>query len=104
MYISPKHSIQLSQIKEDSIISSTFTTVTNLPNTIITADVNAHSSLWYSPTEYHRGELIKDILLNSNYITLNKKTTTCLSPNQTQQLTSPDIITTSAYLHDYTSW
>ena len=84
MYIPPKHTTQLSQT-EDSIISSMLTTITNLTNTIITADVNAHSLLWYSPTEDHRGELIKDILLNSNHITLNTNTPTCLSPNQTQQ-------------------
>ena len=80
------------------------TTITNLPNTIITADVNARSLLWYVPTKNHRGELIKNIQLNSYRITLNKNTPTPLSPNQTQQLTSPDITTTSANLHNCTSW
>ena len=32
--------------RRDPIISSTFTNITNLSNTIITADVNAHSSSW----------------------------------------------------------
>ena len=103
MYIPPKHSTQLSQT-EDSIISTTFTTIANLPNTIITADVNAHSPLWYSPTEDHREQLIEDILLNSNHITLNTNTTTRLPPNQTQQPTSPDMTTALADLHDCTSW
>ena len=62
MYIPPKHSSQLTQPK-DSIIFSTFTTIKNLPNTIITADVNAHLPLWYLPIEDHKGELIEDILL-----------------------------------------
>ena len=53
-YCKHVHSTQLSQTEEDSIIYSTFTTITNLPNTIITADVNAHSPLWYSLTEDHR--------------------------------------------------
>ena len=57
-------------------ISSKCTIITNLPNTIITADVNAHSPLWYSPTKDHKEELIEDILLNSNYITLNSNTPT----------------------------
>ena len=74
----------------------------NLPNTIIIADVNAHSPLWHLPTEDHRGELIIDILLNSNHITLNTNTPTCLPPNQTQQPISPDITTASVDLHDYT--
>ena len=48
-------------------------------------------------------EQIKDILLNSHHITLNTNTPTCLSPNQTQQPTSPDITIASADLHDCTS-
>ena len=103
MCLQPKHSTQLQQT-EDSMIYRSFTIITNLPNTIITADVNAHSSLWYSPTEDYRGELIEDILLNSNHITLNTNTSTRLPPNQTQQSTSPDIITASVDLHDCTSW
>ena len=74
-------------------------TITNLSNTIITADVNAHSLLWYLPTKDHRGKLMKDILLNSNHITLNINIPTYLPPNQTQQPTLPDITTTSADLH-----
>ena len=80
------------------------TTITNLPNTIVTADVNTHSPLLYLPTKDHKGELIDDILLNSNHITLNTNTPTRLSPNQTQQLTSPDITTASADLHYCISW
>ena len=104
MYIPLKHSTQLSQTKEDSIIFSTLTTIINLPNTTITADINAHSPLWYLQTEDHRGKLIKDILLNSHHITLNTNTSIHLPPNQTQQPTLPDITTASADLHDCTSW
>ena len=157
-YCKHLHSGQLSQTKEDLIISSTFTSITNLPNTVIIADVNAHLPLWYSSTftsiknlpnivikadvsahlplwyfstftsiknlpniviiadisahlplwysltKDHKGELIKDILCNSNHIMLNKNITTCLSANQTQQPTSPDITTASTDLHDHTSW
>ena len=67
---------------------------------MITADVNAHSPLWYLPNEDHKGELIKDILFNSNHITLNTNTPSYLPPNQTQQLTSPGIITALTDLHD----
>ena len=92
------------QQTEDLIISSTFTIIRNLPNTIITADVNVHSSLWYLLTNDHKEELIKDIQHNSHHITLNKNTSTCLPPNQTQQPTSPDITTASADSHNCTSW
>ena len=81
MYVLPKHSTQLSQTEKDSMISSTFTTITNLPNTTITTDVNAHSPLWYSPTEDHRRELIEDILLNSKHITLSTNTPIRLPPS-----------------------
>ena len=47
-----------------------------------------------------QGELMEDILLNSNYITLNKNTPTHLPPNQTQQLSSPNITTALADLLD----
>ena len=77
-------------------------TLTTLPNTIVTPDVNTHSPLWYLPTEDHRGELIEDILLNSHQITLNTKHSNMFIPNQTQQPTSPDITTASADLHDCT--
>ena len=80
MYIPPEHSTQLLQTEEDSIISSTLTTIINFPNAINTADANAHSLLWYSPAEDH-GELIEDILLNFHYIILN--TPTRLPRNQT---------------------
>ena len=52
----------------------------------------------------HRGELIEDILLNYNHITLNTNIATHLPSSQTQQPTSPDIITASADLHDCTCW
>ena len=71
--------------------------ITNLPNTIITVDVNAYSLLWYSLTEYYRRKVIEDILLNSNHITLNTNIPTYIPSNQTQQPTLPD-------LHDCTSW
>ena len=101
MYIPPKHCTQLSQT-EDLITSGTFTTTTDLPNTIIAADVNVHSTLWYAPPKDHRGEMIKNIQLNSNNITLNTNTATHLPPNQTQS-TSPEM-TTALDLHDCTSW
>ena len=52
----------------------------------------------------YREKLIKDILLNSNHITLNTNIPTCLPLNQTQQPTSPEISTASGDLHCCTSW
>ena len=103
MYIPPKDFTQLSQTEEDSIISSMLTTITDLPNTIIIADVNTHSPLRYSPTEDHRGELIEHFAKLPQII-LNTNTPTRLPPNQAQQPTLPNITTASADLHDYTNW
>ena len=47
MNIPHKYSTPLSQTEEDLIISSTFATITNVSNTIITADANAHLPLWH---------------------------------------------------------
>ena len=45
----------MSKIKEESILSSKFPYKTDLLNTIITADVNIHLPLLYSPNKDHRG-------------------------------------------------
>ena len=56
---------------------------------------------YYGPWQQ---KMIEHILLNSNHITLNKNTPTCLPPNQTQQPTVPNITTVPADLHDCTNW
>ena len=48
--------------------------VTNIPDSILTCDVNAHSTLWYPHTDDHRGQLISDIISNSEHIILNTDT------------------------------
>ena len=41
--------------------------ITNIPHSLLTGDVNAHSTLWHSYTDNHRGQLIADhITLNTN--------------------------------------
>ena len=46
----------------DTDITNCIQYITNLPNSIITGDVNAHSTLWHSYTDDHRGELISETL------------------------------------------
>ena len=38
--------------------------------------MNAHSTLWHSYTDYRRGQLIADVISNSDHITLNTNTPT----------------------------
>ena len=88
----------------DTDITNCIQYITNIPNSIITGDVNAHSTLWHSYTDDHRGELISETLSNSNHITLNTDTPTRVPNNAHQQPTSPDITTISSSLYNRTTW
>ena len=58
--------------------------ITNIPPSVLTGDVNAHSTLWHSCTDDHRGQLIANVISNSDHITLNTNTPTIV-PNTTLQ-------------------
>ena len=78
--------------------------ITNIPHSVLTGDVNAHFTLWHSYTDDHRGQLIADVISNSDHITLNTNTPTRV-PNTTLQQTSlPDITTVANTLYNQTSW
>ena len=64
-------------------------TVSNIyiPHSVLTVDVKAHYTLWNSYTDDHRGQLIPDVISNSDHITLNTNTPTIV-PNVTLQHTS----------------
>ena len=78
--------------------------VTNIPDSILTGDVNAHPTLWYSHTDDHRDQLISDIISNSEHIILNTDTPTRVPHTTLQQATSPDITTISTTLYNRTTW
>ena len=42
-----------------------------LPHSVLTRDVNAHSTLWHSYSDDHRGQLISDVISNPDHIRLN---------------------------------
>ena len=66
--------------------------------------MNAHSTLWYSYTGDHRGQVIADVISNSDHITLNTTTPTRVPNITLQQTLSPDITTVSNTLYNRTSW
>ena len=78
--------------------------ITNIPHSVLTGDVNAHSTLWHSYTDDHRGQLIADVISNSDHITLNTNTPTRVPNTTLQQTSSPDITTVSNTLYNRTSW
>ena len=48
--------------------------ITTIPHSVLTGDANAHSSLWHSYTDDHRGQLIAEVTSNSDHISLNTNT------------------------------
>ena len=57
---------------------------TDIPHSVLTGDVNAHFTLWHSYTDDHKGQLIADVISNSDHITINTNTPTRV-PNTTLQ-------------------
>ena len=72
--------------------------------TVLIGDVNAHSTLWHSYTDDHRGQLIAGVIGNSDHITLNTNTQTRVPNTTLQQTSSPDMTTLSNTLYNRTSW
>ena len=68
-----------------------------------TGDVNANSTLWHSYTDDYTGQLIADVISNSDHITLNTNTPPECHTTL-QQTSSPDITTVSNTLYNRTSW
>ena len=48
--------------------------ITHISHSVLTRDVNTHSTLWHSYTDDHRGQLIADVISNSEHIKLNTNT------------------------------
>src|SRR6188508_3100955 len=103
LYIPPRNST-VSQEPDNNHITSLLTQLTATKNSLIAGDINAHSSLWYSPFSDHRGNLVADLIQNSEHTILNQKEHTRSSANQAQQPTSPDITTISSNLSDKANW
>ena len=71
IYITPRDSTYTHNKTVDTDIQHRIQHITNIPHSVFTRDVNAHSTLWHSYTDEHRGQLIADVISNSDHITLN---------------------------------
>ena len=78
--------------------------ITNISHSVLTGDVNAHSTLWHSYTDDHRGHIIADVITNSDQITLNTNTPTGVPNTTLQPTSSQDITTVSNTRYNWTSW
>ena len=43
--------------------------ITGIPHSVLTGDVNAHSTLWHSYTDDHRGKQMANVISNSDQVT-----------------------------------
>ena len=84
IYIPPRDTTSTHYKTADTDIQHCIQYITNIPHSVLTGDVNAHSTLWHSYTDDYRGQLIADVISNSDHITLNTNTPTRV-PNTTLQ-------------------
>ena len=104
IYIPPCNSTNQNQTNEDTEITHCINTITSIPNSILSGDINAHSTLWYSNQNDHRGTIIADVIQNSDHITLNTNTHTRLPYAKNQNPSSPDITSVSSNLYPQANW
>ena len=101
IYIPPRDTTSTHYKTADTDIQHCIQYIPNIPHSVLTGDVNAHFTLWHSYTDDHRGQLIADVISNSDHITLNNTPTRV--PNTTlQQTSSLDITRVSNTLYDRT--
>ena len=84
IYILPRDSTHTHYKSADTVIQHCLQHITNIPQSVLTGDVNAHPTLWHSYTDDDRGQLIADVISNLDHITLNTPTR---DPNTTLQQT-----------------
>ena len=104
MYIPPRDSTSTHYKTFDTDIQHCIQYIINIPHSVLTGDVNAHSTLWHSYTDDHKGQLIAYVISNSDHITLNTNIPTRVPNTTLQQSSSPDITTESNALYNRTSW
>ena len=103
VYIPPRDITSTHYKTADKDIQDCIQHITTIPHSVFTGDVNAHSSLWHWYTDDHRGQLIAEVISNSDHISLNTDTPTSVPNTSFQQTSSPDNTTVSNTLYNRTS-
>ena len=91
IYIPPRDTTSTHYKSADTDIQHCIQYITNIPDSVITGDVNAHSTLWHSYTDDHKGQQIADVISQSDHITLN--TPTRVPSTTLHQTSSPRCLT-----------
>ena len=73
-YIPPRNTTSHFHQNEDTNIETCVQHILDLPNSLMAGDFNAHSQLWHSHLQDHRGSLITELIQNSDLVTLNTNT------------------------------
>ena len=94
IYMHPRNSTSTHYKTVDTDIQHCIQHITHIPDSVLTGHVNADSTLWYSYTDDHGGQLIADVISNSDHITRNTDTPTRVTNNFTRY-------TTINIRHDY---
>ena len=71
IYILPRDTTATHYKTADTDIQHCIQYITNIPHSILTGDVNAHSTLWHSYTDDYKGQLIADVISNLDNISQN---------------------------------
>ena len=79
----------------DTVIPHCIQYITNIPHSVLTGDVNVHSTLWHSYTDDHKGQLIADVIRKSVHITQTHQP----ECQTLQQTSSPRCLTHSTTGH-----
>ena len=104
VYIPPRDRTSTHYKTADKDIQHCIQHITTVPHSVLTGDVNAHSSLWHSYTDDYRGQLIAEVISSSDHISVNTDTSTRMPNTAIQQTSSPDITSVSNTLYNRTSW
>ena len=94
IYIPPRNTTSTHYKTADTDIQHCIQYITNIPHSVITGDVNAYSTLWHSYTDNYIGQLVADVISNSDHITLTPQQE-CQTPpyNKHHHQTSPRCLT-----------
>ena len=76
IYIPSRDSTLTHNKTADTDIQHCIQYLTYIPHSVLIGDVNAHFTLWHSYTDDHKGQLIADVISNSDHITLHTNTPT----------------------------
>ena len=104
IYIPSRYSTSTHYKTADTDIQHCIQYITMIPHSVLTGDLNAHSTLRKLVHWWPRWQLIADVISNSDHKTLNKHTQTRVPNTTLQQTSSPDITMVSNTLSNWTPW